>query len=272
MGIAAAVLAFLLLFLFLVFPNPRGRERCRAFRGLYAHRGLHDGNREIPENSRAAFHLAVEAGYGIELDVRLTQDGQLAVHHDASLLRLCGREEYVRDLTMQELSACRLAGTEETVPSFAEVLSLVDGRVPLIVEIKADRLGDTQTAEQAWALLRDYRGPWCVESFDPFAVRWFRKHVPQAVRGQLADDPRRSREKEGSTRGEWLLSYLLVHFLSRPDFIAYNYKAEGNPVFRLVRALFHPALAAWTVRSPADAEALKTTHDLIIFEAFRPEK
>ena len=270
---AWGVPALLLLFaVFLIAPNPRGKARCRGLKGLYAHRGLHDGNHTVPENSMAAFRLAVEAGYGIELDVRLTRDGQLAVYHDASLKRLCSRDVLVRDLTLAEISACTLAGTAEPIPTFADVLPLVDGRVPLIVEIKSDRLGDRRTCEKAWALLKDYSGPWCVESFDPLAVRWFRKHAPGAVRGQLTDDPRRSREKEKPAKGEWLLSYLLINCLSRPDFIAYNHKAEGNPVYRLVKRLFRPGLVAWTVRSRAEAKALGATHDMLIFEAFRPEK
>ena len=123
------------LYLFLIAPASK-RPDDRALRGwLYAHRGLHDGNRDVPENSLEAFRRAAEAGYGVELDVQLTRDGMLVVHHDASLKRVCGVDKAIGSLSYDELCKIPLPDGSR-VPLFSEVLALVDGRVPMIVEVK----------------------------------------------------------------------------------------------------------------------------------------
>lgn len=150
----------------------------------YAHRGLHEKDLSVPENSMAGFKAAVEAGYGIEFDLQLTKDKKVVVHHDRSLKRVCGADVSIGDLTYKELQQYRLQNTEERVPLFSDVLALVDGRTPLIIELKhyddADLL-----CPLVWELLRNYKGPYCVESFDPYIVQWFRKNHPYVLRGQL---------------------------------------------------------------------------------------
>ena len=116
------------------------KRRKSGFFGLesyhYAHRGLHDSRQGVPENSLSAFRLAVQAGYGAELDVHLSRDGRLVVMHDESLKRTAGVERNICDMTAQELDACRLEGTEEKIPYLEEVLPLFAGKTPLVVEIK----------------------------------------------------------------------------------------------------------------------------------------
>ena len=136
----------------------------------YAHRGLHDNNGGVPENSLAAFRLAAENGFGAELDVHLTADGQLAVIHDSDLQRVCGQEGKVEELTYEALSQYRLLGTEERIPLLSEVLSLFAGVAPLIVELKPIRGNEPELAEKTCALLDTFPDlSYCLESFDPYA-------------------------------------------------------------------------------------------------------
>lgn len=268
-GLLAALLFLAAVYLFLIAPNVLHRKvRCPELTAwYYAHRGLHDD--QTPENSLAAFRLAAEAGYGIELDVHLTKDQKLVVHHDNSLKRMCGVDKRISDTALEELRRYSLGGTGEAIPTLDETLELIEGKVPLIIELKSDRRGDTTLARLLYARLRAYRGVYCVESFDPLVVRWFKKHAPQVVRGQLAWNKRDSKGKYKSLE-RFVAGHLMLNFLSRPDFVAYGYKTDQCFSFRVMRNLFRPMLAAWTVRSQEDLEQLRTRYDLQIFEAIRP--
>lgn len=263
------VIAAAVLYLYLIAPGVHARKRGAAIpRVPYAHRGLH--NADVPENSLAAFRRAAEKGYGIELDVHLTRDGQLAVIHDASLKRMCGAEGNVFQMTAGEIRAHRLAGTQEAIPFLEEVLAAVgECRPPLIVELKSD--GDTWRTlpKHVLEVMRDYQGFWCIESFDPRMMREIKKSAPKIVRGQLAYDPRKIGEKHREIR-YFLGAHLLMDFLSRPDFIAYRHDTDRNFSFRVVRRLFHPVLTAWTVQSPEAFKKLRLSYDVQIFEGFEP--
>ena len=237
----------------------------------YAHRGLHDNARGIPENSLPAFERAVRARYGIELDVRETRDHVLVVHHDETLERSCGDKRRVCDVPLAELQQMALFGSGEHIPTFDEVLSLVDAQVPLIVELKTD-FYNKQLARQVYDRLRKYPGVYCVESFDPMAVRWFKQHAPTVVRGQLSflDDLKGKLFIEQVKRVA--LAYLLIDFLGRPDFIAYGYKTDANISFRFVAKVFRPLLVAWTVRDQETYDVLRQEYDIQIFEHFRAER
>ena len=267
-----AIRIFLLLFAlycFLVSPNLFRRKLVN--RQLtecdYAHRGLH-GGRTTPENSLKAFEKAIQYGYGIELDVRETRDHMLVVHHDETLERSCGDPRRVCDVPLAELKTLRLFRSEEQIPTFDEVLSLVDARVPLIVELKTD-FRDHALPAKVYDRLRSYPGIYCIESFDPTAVRWFRQHAPTVVRGQLAfmDDLKPHPFVEKLKR--IALGYLLVDFMGRPDFIAYGYKTDANISFRFVADVFRPLLAAWTVQDEETYQALGQEYDIQIFEGFK---
>lgn len=268
--IAGAAAAGLLIHLFLTAPSlKRPGKRAEALGGWrYAHRGLHGGG--IPENSLPAFARAAEKGYGVELDVHLTRDGRLAVFHDDTLKRLCGCDQTPEEMTMAELKRLSLAGTEERIPELGEVLALLGGGTPLIVEMKSAKGVGSALPEAVRRRMEDYPGLWCVECFDPRLLRWFRKHAPGVIRGQLAFDPRRDPREDRGGALLWCAARLLMNFLSRPDFIAYGYRTEGNYSFRMMRAWFHPVLAAWTVRSKEDSEKLKDRYAIQIFESFEP--
>lgn len=268
MPVLLILFAAVLFCLFLIAPGKRCRKAAPALTAcrFFAHRGLHGEG--VPENSPEAFRLAAEAGYGIEMDARLTRDGGIVIHHDDSALRLCGEERLIADLTLEEARHLRLSGTEQRLPTLAEVCDLVAGRVPLLIEMKTGPYG-SRLAEALYRQMRDYQGPWYVESFDPRLLLWFRRHAPHILRGQLARDAARSGIK--GKRFERFLSHLLLNFLSRPDFIAYGFEGIGNPACRLIRRLFHPVLAVWTIKTKEDSRRLLTRCELQIFEGFRPD-
>ncbi len=266
MALLIFFLFLMALYVFLIAPGRRGKD-VSALRGFaYAHRGLFENRNGIPENSLAAFQKAVEAGFGIELDVQLTKDGQLAVFHDKTLNRMCGADACLSELSYDEAQKCTLLGTDERIPLFSNVLDLVAGRVPLIVEIK--HYGNVNhLAGEVNAMLSRYNGPYCVESFHPLAMRWFKKNAPQVIRGQLASGVI---SRESPAYQQAALKYLLVNVLSRPDFIAYDIREDKNASIFLLKHLFRPLWVAWTVRTPQELAKALQTYDLQIFEGFMP--
>lgn len=255
--------------------RPRAPRRSMdAFTGhLYAHRGLWNESRA--ENTLPAFDEAAAQGFGIELDVRLTRDHRLAVIHDASPDRVItapGPHPPVGDSTLRELQALPMKQAGCRIPSLDEVLRVTEGRVPLLIELKSGGhnaalcrlvLDTMRTAPHA--------APWCVESFDPRILWWFRIHAPQVLRGQLAYGRRGlpPGEERASLPALLLMQTLLGNVLSRPDFIAWDHRTDSLGL-RLVRRVWHPCTACWVVRSRQEMDALRHAYDLQIFEGFVP--
>ena len=262
------VLAFLALYLWLISPRIFQRPAWEQMLGVYyAHRGLHDNASDVPENSMAAFQKAVEGGYGIELDVQLTKDRVPVVFHDESLKRVCGVEGNVRDYTFEQLQQFPLCGSAERIPKFSDVLDLVRGKVPLIVEIKIHEDVDA-VCSRADGLLQAYQGPYCVESFHPMAMKWYRHHRSGQLRGQLSTDF--SKPGKPERLPQILVHYLLTNVMARPDFIAYNCRHRHN-ISRLVcKGLFHPLNVTWTVKSQQELDECREDFDIFIFEGFIP--
>ncbi len=257
---AAAVAAAALVYLVRPGRAPAGHEWFKRWH--YAHRGLFSPSQQPPENSLAAFEAAIGAGYGFELDVALTADQQVIVFHDDTLRRLCGVEGWVWQQTAASLAPLRLAGSDQAIPLFADVLALTNGQVPIIVEVKPSPLR-RQLCEQVARALDDYTGPVCVESFDPRIVHWFRRNRPRLLRGQLAG--RRDPALRGR-RLEWfLLRHLWVNVLSRPHFIAYRVQDADGWMLRLCRRLGASAVA-WTVRDQSGYLNARRRFDAMIFE------
>ncbi|MDO4294404.1 MAG: glycerophosphodiester phosphodiesterase family protein [Eubacteriales bacterium] len=254
-------------YLFLLHPRLR-RADGRAFSQVFfAHRGLHDGNRLVPENSLAAFSRAVKAGYGIELDVQLSGDGVPVVFHDATLSRMCGIDRRVDELTFRELRELSLAGTGERIPSFAEALELVAGQVPLLVELKMDRI-DMEIPRRADALLSSYPGRYCIESFHPLALWWYRKNRPRIFRGQLSTNF--NIENRTLSPFQYLFGKMVLNVIGRPDFISYNWRFRHDTGLWLARCLFRAPCAGWVIRSPRELASCKKMFSMFIFEDFLP--
>ncbi len=271
MWLVAVPAGALMIFLFLVSPRLAGkRERAgRLARGPYAHRGLHGEG--IPENSLPAFERAAQKGFGIEMDIRLTRDGHLVVHHDESAKRTCGVDRRIGDMTLEEVRSCRLTGSDAGIPLLEEVLEKVGpSGAPLILEMKSDAGSRRRLPALLCRCMARYPGAWSVESFDPRMLRWFRKNAPEVIRGQLAWDPAKAAGERRRGIRCWCGARLLMNFLSRPDFIAYDYRTEGNRAFRLFQAIFQTPLAAWTVTTRAEMDRLRRRYEIQIFEGFIP--
>lgn len=269
---AAALAALVLLYLLLIKPGRNDGRMDRFLRRTYAHRGLHDLSAGIPENSLSAFAAAADAGYGIELDVHLTKDGKLAVFHDDSLLRMCGVQGAVKDRTLSELQTLPLAGTKERIPSFGELLRLVNGRAPLIIEIKGQSM-NPEVCRHVYDVLQGYPGAYVVESFNPVYLRWWRKNAPEVPRGQLSANLLKDGAKSFSDRAQrWAVKHLLTNVYARPDFIAYDWRDAGALGFRLCRGLFRAAAVFWTIQDEAAFLRVKDRCGAVIFEGFLPPK
>ncbi len=249
--------------------NQPGWEALEGVR--FAHRGLHDMERGIPENSMAAFRRAVGHGFGAELDVHLMADGELAVVHDSCLKRVCGMELCIEDLTAADLKNCPLMGTEERIPLFREVLALFEGKTPLIIELKAERGNSAALTDAVMAALEGWNGTYCVESFHPAAVLRLKEKYPHVLRGQLSQNFLRSSEVGNlSLPVRFVLTNLLTTAVTQPDFIAYNWQDRGNVSLRLMKALYGVHEVDWTVRDRKTMEALQEAGVISIFEGFMP--
>ena len=261
------LLVFAVGFLVLIAPGKKGDiEKYKNVR--FAHRGLHNGERA--ENSMSAFRAAVDAGFGIELDVRLSSDGALVVFHDDTLTRVAKIDGRVDAFTAEELSKMSLSGTGEGVPRFSDVLSMVDGRVPLLIEIKEDA-GKYAVSDAVAEIMKGYNGPYIIESFNPLSLGNIKKKLPKATRGFLSQ--RFLAEPEYRKPLYFLLQCLLTNRISSPAFIAYNHEHASSIPLRIMRGLFGTVTYAWTVRSPEEEKlAYKHGFDSVIFENYIPEK
>ena len=258
-GIAAAAAAVPL---FMLAPGRSTKRQRAPFQNVnFAHRGLHSRDKSLPENSLPAFELAARAGYGIELDVQLSKDGQVVVFHDDTLDRVCGVHSRVDEKTLAELQQLSLCGSEYRIPLFTEVLATIRGRGPLIVELKTGRRNH-ELCEKTYAILADYRGEVCIESFDPSIVAWFRFKAPELLRGQLAMP--QSRYENMPRPVTFMLSRGLMNFISRPQFMAYKIGFRPASV-RLAEKLGAMKIG-WTSHEPKNERG----RDGVIFEFYKP--
>lgn len=253
---------------YLTAPNLRRSRMKRWQHQVFAHRGLHDIENGIVENTLPAFEAACANGYGIEMDIQFTRDHRVVVFHDDTLKRLTGDPRRVSACTLEELRAMPLAGLEDArIPTLDEVLRLVDGRIPLLIELKNGR----ENARLCRALMKqlaDYAGEYIVESFNPVIVHWFRRHAPNVVRGQLVC-PMREYAPSANQIGAFMMAGLMLNWFTRPDFVAYDANARRffSPHFQ--RFVFHTPMAAWTVRSESMQRLIERRGEISIFEKIR---
>ncbi len=240
-------------------PFPPGLQK----NVLYAHRGLHDGNRAVYENSLKAFALAVEHGYGMEMDLQTTKDGKVVIHHDLNTQRVCGVNAVIEQTAYADLP--RLPDGEP-IPLFEDLLTLIAGKAPLIIELK-HHSEYKRTVREALRLLERYEGTYCLESFHPIILKTLRGLAPQLLRGQLSSG---NLSKEIKPMQAFLLKHLLLNRFSRPHFIAYDFSHSRTPSLWLNRLLFRPLLIAWTIRNQKDLDEALKRYDTAIFEGFLP--
>lgn len=249
--------------------NQPGWEKLEGVR--FAHRGLHDLNLGVPENSMAAFRRAIDHGFGAELDVHLMADGNLAVVHDSDLTRVCGKKACIEDLVEEELMDYPLMGTEELIPLFEEVLELFEGKTPLVIELKVEGGNANALTDAVMAMLEEWDGAYCLESFHPAVLLRLKERYPWVLRGQLSQNFLRDSEVGNlSLPARFVLTNLLTTGLTKPDFIAYNWKDRGNLCLRWMKTLYGVHEVDWTVRDQKTMENLDQAGVTSIFEGFVP--
>lgn len=227
----------------------------------YAHRGLH--GKEIPENSIAAFKAAIDKGYGIELDVQLSLDGTVMVFHDYTLSRMTGVDKRLCNLSENELKTLSLACSDQHIPTFEEVLALVNGAVPLLVELKGETL-DASLCPKVAQLLENYKGDYCIESFNPLLLKEMRKYLPKAYYGQLYTNVCRDKKKHSVLN--ILLVCMVFNFLARPNFIAYNKKDRNSLPVKITTKFYKSPKFVWTVKNREEIDLAKQKGEYPIFE------
>ena len=227
-----------------------------------AHRGLHDD--QSAENSLSAFEKAIENGYVIELDVQQIADGTVIVFHDSTLSRLTGQDGYVKYLIKEDLKSCKLNGTKESIPTFEETLKFINGRTPIIIEIKnTGKPGKLES--QVLEMLKNYNGEYAIMSFNPYVLKWFKDNAPNIIRGQLSSF---FKNENLTFLKRIVLKKMLLNKVSQPNFIAYNSQNLPN---RFVKKYNSLPLLAWTVRSQEEYMKVVKYCDNIIFENFQPK-
>ena len=204
----------------------------------FAHRGLHDAGRV--ENSRAAFEAAIAAGHGIECDVQLSRDGIAFVFHDDSLDRLAGRPDRIASLSSDALAGIALSGSAERIPRLTEMLRLVDGKVPLLIEIKSTNRRVAPICQAVVRALEGYRGEVAVMSFNPLVGGWFAAHAPRIARGLVVTEEGRRGLRGRIERHLWL-------WRARAEFLAYDIRDLPSRFAAAQRARGLPVVT-WTVR------------------------
>lgn len=229
---------------------------------LIAHRGYHDAKNGVPENSMLAFKRAIENNLIIELDVHILRDGKVVVFHDDNLKRMTGIDKSIKNMDYNEICKIYLQDTDQKIPLLIDVLKLVNGKVPLIIELKYDtKCGLLE--DGVINVLKNYTGKYAIKSFNPFSVLYFKKHCPDVVRGQLASDFKDKRIKLFRVI-KYVLRRMFLNRISKPDFISYDVNALPNRKVKKIRK--KKVILGWTVRSGEDYQKAKKYCDNLICE------
>lgn len=232
----------------------------------YAHRGLHDSAARVIENTPSAFRAAIDAGYGIECDVQISADGEAMVHHDFILGRLTRGNSRLDERSAADLKAIEFFATSDRMLTLGELIDLVAGRVPMLVELKSRFNGDERIARRTAEVLNGYSGPVATMSFDPTLIAAIRRFSPKLPRGLIAqrrvtDDPGRAMSR---------LGYARAVLRACPQFLAYRVQDLTTLPPRAARSLLGRPVLTWTVRTPEQRNAAIQHADQMIFEGFRP--
>lgn len=242
----------------------RLEENSWLFTKPIAHRGFHNDNE--PENSMRAFINSIKMDYAIEFDIHMIKDGNLIVFHDSNVARMTGVNKNVTDLTIDDVNKLRLFNTGEKIPLFKEFLELVDGQVPLLIEIKdTSKIGEVE--RRLIAYLNEYPGEYVVQAFNPLRVKWLKDHAPHIIRGQLSG--LYSHSKRG-TFEKILLGNLAFNFMTKPDFINYQIEGLERNIIKFLNFMEYPVIS-WTARNQEIyCKALELSKN-VVFEKFDPK-
>ncbi len=258
--LSVLILIFLIYILFLARPYKSSPDK--ALLCDYAHRGLHGNG--IPENSLFAFEAACSKGYGIELDVQLSSDNVVMVFHDYSLKRMTGTDKKLCELSHSELKELSLKDTDEKIPTLKEVLELVNGRVPILVELKGENF-DLKLCGKVAELLKGYKGLYCIESFNPFLLREMGKLLPYSFRGILYTNLLRGKGKKVNLL-KALASLMALNFIAKPNFISYDKLDRENFPVKLTTKVYKAPQFVWTIMGEKELSIAKKLGECPIFE------
>ncbi len=225
-----------------------------------AHRGIFN-KEDIPENSMVAFENALRKGYAIEIDVNMTKDGYIVVFHDNSLKRMTGIKNDITTLTLSEVRKLKLLGTENKIPTFEEVLLLVSGKVPILIEVKPN-VKYKELIEKLINILNKYNGKYSIQSFDPRIVYWLKKNTPHILRGQISS--KNIREVKSRIL-KIVLGKMVFNVITKPNFISYQYLSIDKKFYQKQKRKNRDVIA-WTLRSKEEYEKIKDCCDMVIFE------
>lgn len=230
-----------------------------------AHRGYHNLT-DSPENSLKAFQNAIDKNYAIELDVHIISDGTIIVFHDNNLKRMANTDGYVENLKLEDLSTINLLNTDEKIPTLQEALTLINGKTPVLIEIKNyGKIGELE--QKVIDILKKYKGEFAVQSFNPYSLEYFKKHAPHILRGQLSSFFKNNNQLSFFKKA-FLKRMYFNKKISKPHFI--SYQAENLPN-RFVSKFSNLPVLAWTIKTQQQYEKIIKYSDNIIFEGFEPK-
>lgn len=233
----------------------------------FAHRGLHNISKGIPENSETSFTEAIKNGYGIELDIRLTKDKKYVCFHDQSLKRMAGINKNVNEYSYDELKIINLLDSNETIPLFTDILKIVNSKVPLLIEVKSEKNFKTDLHNFV-KIMDSYKGEFAVFSFDPKIVMWFKKNKPSFIRGQITSY---FHENDKMPRFvKFLMKKLVSNSLTKPDFISYNLDNLPNKYANKAKKQGLTVIS-YTARTQAQYDNVLLYYDNVVFENFIPK-
>ncbi|MGL6104996.1 glycerophosphodiester phosphodiesterase [Romboutsia sp.] len=230
-----------------------------------AHRGLF--NETNPENSIAAFKNSIENNYAIELDAQFTKDKEVVVFHDDNLERMTGNTKDVSELEYMELKELKLNNSNESIPLLKDVLKVVGGKVPILIEIK-DCKNIKELGEATYKITQNYKGKYAVQSFNPFVLEWYKKNASEVARGQLSGT---FSDEKGNLKSYeiFLLKNIMLNFKSRPNFMSYELSGLPNSRVEQLRNKDIPIIS-WTIRNKDDLKKAYKYSDNIIFDNMMP--
>jgi len=234
-----------------------------------AHRGLHDAALGILENTASSVRAAIAGGYAIEVDLQISADGEAMVHHDDALGRLTEAEGPLARYKASELQQIAFRGSSDRMMRLGDLLGLVAGRTPLLLELKSLFVGDRRLPSRVTEVLQSYSGPVAVMSFDPELMVAVRQLAPQLTRGLVGERYDRKRPGQGGGAGGHL-AFALSVIRSWPDFLAYSVRDLASPAPFIARRILRMPLLTWTVRHEEERHGAARFADQIIFEGFKP--
>lgn len=234
---------------------------------LIAHRGLHQKDDSVIENSMTAFKEALKGNYSIECDINVLKDGTVVVFHDKDFLRLCQKDLKLSEVTYDDIKDFKLKGTDDHIPTLNEVLELIDGKVNLLIELKPH--GDNELlAKNLMKIMETYQGKYAVFSFHPKIVSWFKKHHPEVIRGQITEYFKSDTHMKPYMK--YLMKTLFFNRFTKPDFISYGiYDLPNQWADKAMKKGI--TVISYAAKSQKDLDFVKSHYHNVVFEYFIPK-